>query len=70
MVQLQPTTLSTRAFIDQYGDNARYERIRMMMKAIETTAMIDENGQLTLDSALSVEQPQRVRLNYFDGRSR
>lgn len=32
------------------------------MKAIETTATIDESGQLTLDSALGVVKPQRVRL--------
>ncbi len=32
------------------------------MKAIETTASIDERGQLTLDHALGVTKPQRVRL--------
>ncbi|NEQ46353.1 MAG: hypothetical protein F6K00_23545 [Leptolyngbya sp. SIOISBB] len=32
------------------------------MKAIETTATIDESGQLMLDSALGVFKPQRVRL--------
>ncbi|NDJ16418.1 hypothetical protein [Myxacorys almedinensis] len=32
------------------------------MKAIETTATIDKNGQLTLDRSLGVIKPQRVRL--------
>ncbi len=32
------------------------------MKAIETTATIDENGQLTLDRSLSITKPQRVRI--------
>jgi hypothetical protein len=32
------------------------------MKAIETTATIDESGQLTLDRALGATKPQRVRL--------
>ncbi|MEM6435481.1 MAG: hypothetical protein AAF773_16750 [Cyanobacteria bacterium P01_D01_bin.115] len=32
------------------------------MKAIETTATIDESGQLTLDHVLGVTKPQRVRL--------
>ncbi|MEM6835858.1 MAG: hypothetical protein AAF609_03300 [Cyanobacteria bacterium P01_C01_bin.120] len=32
------------------------------MKAIETTATIDESGQLTLDDALGIVKPQRVRL--------
>jgi hypothetical protein len=32
------------------------------MKAIETTATIDESGQLTLDQSLGVTKPQRVRL--------
>lgn len=32
------------------------------MKAIETTATIDESGQLILDYSLSVPKPQRVRL--------
>jgi len=32
------------------------------MKAIETTATIDESGQLTLDRSLDVTKPQRVRI--------
>ena len=32
------------------------------MKAIETTATIDESGQLTLDRSLDVTKPQRVRV--------
>ncbi|MBE9059901.1 hypothetical protein [cf. Phormidesmis sp. LEGE 11477] len=32
------------------------------MKAIETTATINQQGQLTLDSALEIAQPQRVRV--------
>lgn len=32
------------------------------MQAIETTAIINESGQLTLDCALEVTKPQRVRL--------
>lgn len=32
------------------------------MKAIETTATINESGQLTLDHALGVTKAQRVRL--------
>jgi hypothetical protein len=32
------------------------------MKAIETTATIDESGQLTLDRSLGATKPQRVRL--------
>jgi hypothetical protein len=32
------------------------------MKAIETTATINESGQLTLDQSLSVNKPQRVRI--------
>ncbi len=32
------------------------------MKAIETTATINQQGQLTLDSALETAQPQRVRV--------
>jgi hypothetical protein len=34
----------------------------LLMKAIETTATIDEQGRLTLDGALGVTTPQRVRL--------
>lgn len=32
------------------------------MQAIETTATINESGQLTLDCALGFTKPQRVRL--------
>ncbi|MEO0375338.1 MAG: hypothetical protein AAF329_12085 [Cyanobacteria bacterium P01_A01_bin.17] len=32
------------------------------MQAIETTATINESGQLTLDYALGFTKPQRVRL--------
>lgn len=32
------------------------------MKAIETTAIINENGELTLDRSLEVTKPQRVRV--------
>ncbi|MEM7714398.1 MAG: hypothetical protein AAF349_12635 [Cyanobacteria bacterium P01_A01_bin.68] len=32
------------------------------MKAIETTATINENGELTLDYSLEVTKPQRVRV--------
>lgn len=32
------------------------------MKAIETTATINENGELTLDHSLGVTKPQRVRV--------
>ena len=32
------------------------------MKAIETTATINESGQLTLDKSLGVTKPQRVRI--------
>lgn len=32
------------------------------MKAIETTATINEIGQLTLDTLLDVTKPQRVRV--------
>ncbi|MEM9091861.1 MAG: hypothetical protein AAGC93_24380 [Cyanobacteria bacterium P01_F01_bin.53] len=32
------------------------------MKAIETTATIDEQGQLTLDKALGMSKPQQVRV--------
>lgn len=32
------------------------------MQAIETTATINESGQLTLDCALDFTKPQRVRL--------
>lgn len=32
------------------------------MKAIETTATIDENGELKLDYSLKVTKPQRVRI--------
>lgn len=32
------------------------------MKAIETTATINENGELTLDKSLEVTKPQRVRV--------
>lgn len=32
------------------------------MKAIETTATINESGQLTLDKSLESIKPQRVRL--------
>ncbi|BAY83625.1 hypothetical protein NIES267_31150 [Calothrix parasitica NIES-267] len=32
------------------------------MKAIETTATINENGELTLDGLLEVTKPQRVRV--------
>jgi hypothetical protein len=32
------------------------------MKAIETTATLDETGQLTLDRSLDVSKPQRVRV--------
>ncbi|MBE9066665.1 hypothetical protein IQ260_08365 [Leptolyngbya cf. ectocarpi LEGE 11479] len=32
------------------------------MKAIETTAVINESGQLTLDCNLDFTKPQRVRL--------
>lgn len=32
------------------------------MKAIETTATIDESGQLTLDRTLGAVEPQRVRV--------
>ncbi|MEC4891412.1 MAG: hypothetical protein SAL07_03515 [Oscillatoria sp. PMC 1051.18] len=32
------------------------------MKAIETTATINENGELTLDCSLNVTKPQRVRV--------
>ena len=32
------------------------------MKAIETTATIDEAAQLTLDRSLDVHKPQRVRV--------
>ena len=32
------------------------------MKAIETTATINENGELTLDRSLEVTKPQRVRI--------
>ncbi len=33
-----------------------------MMKAIETTARINENGEITLDRPLVTTKPQRVRL--------
>ena len=32
------------------------------MKAIETTATINENGELTLDYSLEITKPQRVRV--------
>ncbi|MFB2936060.1 hypothetical protein ACE1B6_12475 [Aerosakkonemataceae cyanobacterium BLCC-F154] len=32
------------------------------MKAIETTATINEKGELTLDKSLEVTKPQRVRI--------
>lgn len=32
------------------------------MKAIETTATINENGELRLDKSLEVTKPQRVRI--------
>lgn len=32
------------------------------MKAIETTATINESGELTLDRSLEVTKPQRVRV--------
>lgn len=32
------------------------------MKAIETTATINANGELTLDRSLEVTKPQRVRI--------
>lgn len=32
------------------------------MKAVETTATIDQQGQLTLDSALESARPQRVKV--------
>jgi hypothetical protein len=32
------------------------------MKAIETTATINENGELKLDKSLEVTKPQRVRI--------
>lgn len=32
------------------------------MKAIETTATINEHGELTLDKSLEVTKPQRVRI--------
>ena len=32
------------------------------MKAIETTATIDETGRLTLDRSLDIHKPQRVRV--------
>ena len=32
------------------------------MKAIETTATINENGEFTLDKSLEVTKPQRVRV--------
>ena len=32
------------------------------MKAIETTATINEKGQLTLDQPLTITQPQSVRV--------
>lgn len=32
------------------------------MKAIETTATINENGELTLDCSLEITKPQRVRI--------
>ena len=32
------------------------------MKAIETTATLDETGRLTLDRSLDVHKPQRVRV--------
>ena len=32
------------------------------MKAFETTATINEKGQLTLDQSLEVNKPQRVRV--------
>ncbi|WP_017304139.1 hypothetical protein [Spirulina subsalsa] len=32
------------------------------MKAIETTATINESGELTLDYSLGITKPQRVRL--------
>lgn len=32
------------------------------MKAIEITATINENGELTLDKSLEVTKPQRVRI--------
>jgi len=32
------------------------------MKAIETTATINENGELTLDKSLEVTKPQRVHI--------
>ncbi|CAD5951966.1 hypothetical protein PCC9214_02612 [Planktothrix tepida] len=34
----------------------------MIMKAIETTATINESGQLTLDQSLGTTKPQRVRV--------
>ncbi len=32
------------------------------MKTIETTATMNENGELTLDRSLEVTKPQRVRV--------
>lgn len=32
------------------------------MKAIETTATINEHGQITLDQSLGITKPQRVRI--------
>ena len=32
------------------------------MKAIETTATIDETGRLTLDRSFDIHKPQRVRV--------
>lgn len=33
-----------------------------MMKAIETTATINEKGELNLDKSLEIKKPQRVRV--------
>lgn len=40
---------------------ARYLKYHTM-KAIETTATINESGQLTLDQSLGLIKPQRVRI--------
>ncbi len=46
-----------------FNQLARYlTPLSAFMKAIETTATINENGELTLDKSLEVTKPQHVRI--------
>jgi hypothetical protein len=62
MRSLQIRRLETQPIISPDMLNRVTHAIALIMKAIETTGKIDDQGQLTLDRPLKLNTPNQVRI--------